>query len=312
MQRRLTLAFDIDGTLINGFGKLDKDVFSIFQKADKKRTTFIFMTGNDINIALDCVKKINAILPENEQIKPYIATSCGSRIYSPNMEIIYDSKIDKEIVEDMVTNVRKEDEKVVFMYRNDEDNYIEKQPLSKNLAKMLCFKLLEKLKSTGGMKLVDISKDDFQEYTDNIKNLFVVPSKKKYRPAVISSLEKITYHTSQQVYNGTYIQVPASTKKDALIKILEYNAGLKIYDLNMPSPKDYRKVIYFGDGTNDAELLRECEVSFARGENAKEVAIESAKYHYKNLEQVADALFVSIYEKDKKIEKLTKSDIFEK
>ena len=313
MQRRLTLAFDIDGTLIRGNGKLDKDVYSIFQKADKQRTSFIFMTGNDINVALDCVKQINAILPKNEQIKPYIATSCGAKIYSPEMEIIYDSKIDKEVVEDLVTGARKEDRDVVFMYRNDEENCIEKQHIAKNfnLVKMTVFKRREKRKKESGMKLVDISKDDYLQYADNIKNLFVVPSKKKYRPAVMKSLEKVTLYSKQKIYNGTFIQIPASTKKEALIKILEHNSKLEVADLNMPKAEDYRKVIYFGDGTNDAELLRECEISFARGKKAKEVAVENAKYHYQNLDQVSNAIYVS-EARSHKIEGLNKSDIFEK
>ena len=95
--------------------------------------------------------------------------------------------------------------------------------------------------------------------------------------------------------------------KDALIKILEYNASLEIKDLNMPSPEDYRKVIYFGDSTNDIELLKECEISIARGKKGKKVAM-NAKYYYNDLDEFSNALFASMYEQKNKMEKLSRLD----
>ena len=74
----------------------------------------------------------------------------------------------------------------------------------------------------------------------------------------------------------------------------------------MPSSRDYKNVIYFGDGTNDAELLKECHITVARGKKSKEIAIKNAKHHLINLDNFADVLFGSSNEQDDRLKELGK------
>ena len=68
---KLTMAFDIEGTLLDKKGILYPQVLDIFKKADFSKTNFILLTGGSYEIAKETVKQINAHLDGND-IYPWI------------------------------------------------------------------------------------------------------------------------------------------------------------------------------------------------------------------------------------------------
>jgi len=282
---------DIDETLINKKGELDPAVYDIFTKADLDRTQFILMTGNSADTANDCVAKINAILPEGKTIKPWISTSCGSIIINPNGEVVKQSNLEKTFMKGVSYLAEREDPKSIIMLRSGNKNYIDKQKsLSINGILMYLYKYKEAKKGTAGLQFTDIdkSKRDYIINSQEVQNMFVVSLSKKHKAKIDKEIQRFASqyyapnHIQYPVYPGFATQTPAMSKENALQLILKFDPTLC---------DDITDVIYFGDGTNDVECLKQCKYSIARGENAKPAAIQAAKYHYTNLSTVAEALY---------------------
>ena len=230
MQKKLTIALDIDGTLIDKKGKLDPDVYELFQKADFDRTNFVLMTGNSADNAFDCIDQINAILPQGKSIKPWISASCGSTIIDPKGNVINDANIDTNFIKDVIAKAEQLDPKVVFMYRHGKDNLIEKQNLlSKNGILMYLYKYKEAKKGSAGIQFTDLNKKDRIKFIteNNIQNVFTVSLNKEAKPKIDKEIQKIADKYSQEldrtypVYPGFATQTPARSKADALKIILD-------------------------------------------------------------------------------------------
>jgi len=320
MQKNLTIALDIDNTLINKKGKLDKNVYALFQKADLDRTNFIFLTGNCYACAKNCLKQINDILPSYKKITGYIATSCGSRIYAPEGQYFKDGifckgfldfPMDKEYVKDLFFTTKDLDMDSLMVFRSCEKNYIETRPVLTvdNLIVHYC-KLKEAKKGKSGLKFNDLKGEYSYIFNEDIHSIFVNTLDKKLKQTLLQRLQTTASfysHTEKQpdleyqVYNGRAIQIPSRTKSFALSKILEL-------DTKNDMPKNPRDVIYFGNGNSDIELLQNSRYSFARGEDIRKEVLQVSKYNYINLDKVADDLYGDEENFEQRMEDLPETD----
>lgn len=249
------------------------------------------MTGNSVNNAFNCIDQINAILPSDKPITPWISTSCGSTIINPEREIINEVNLPRDYIFEIIAKAEEIDPKVVFMYRSGDTNYIEKQnTLSKGGILLYIYRYKESRKGSAGVKLTNIAKSsrNFLIRHNNIQNLYIVTANEKIKETLDKELIKVAkkysknHNTNINVYPGFVTQTPARSKTEALKLILDMNPNM------CPDVSD---VIYFGDGNNDVECLTLCKYSFARGPEANTASVNAAKYRYDNLSSVADALY---------------------
>jgi len=332
MQKKLTVAMDITDTLLDKKGKLDKNVFALFLKADLARTNFIFISGNSFNIANECVKQVNDILPDDQKVNGYIVTNCGSRIYDINGKLLEDNPMPKNFAKDIFDVSKMVDKKSVMMYCSNEKSFVEKQPkLSKTGIAFYFYRKRERKKKNAGINFIDIPQNDKKILTKPLHNIFVVSLNHKLKPVLLNNQQAVAnyYNTKKvekqdeneaivghfknkktetksdfHIYNAFAIQVPAKTKEYSIKRILEL-------DKSGNSPTDISEVICFGDSLTDAEMLRQSNISFARGKKVDRIIKEVTKYHYINLDKVADALYGNEDGFDERLNSLPKTDVFE-
>lgn len=308
MQKRLTIALDIDGTLIDKTGNLDPRVMSIFADAEFSMTRFILVTGGTYKSARLALQKINDSLSQDEnaknhgkQIRPYIATNSGGSIYAPDGRLIYDSYLDTDKVFELTIAARKADDCSVMIYVAEDTYFIESQDELKysrvdrmvmNNALMHIFKGKESKKGEAGLTFGETkrltSKESLERFAtehNGIQSLYVVPTSvsKEKKASVIGALKENAGDLS--VYKGFAVEIPASTKKKAIQFILDNQIN------NIAYAESVSEVVYFGDGVNDVELLEACNVSVARGEQAKEVAVNAAKFVVNDCKEFTDDLY---------------------
>ena len=125
-EKRYTLAFDVEGTLLNRDGKLDPDVVEIFKKADKSKTNFVFLTGSKYSVARAAVEQINNELEGFKGLESYIAANGGSEIYAPNGLRVVDKSLPLDMTAKIIGIARAIDPDSIMIYATSEGNYIEK------------------------------------------------------------------------------------------------------------------------------------------------------------------------------------------
>ena len=178
------------------------------------------------------------------------------------------------------------------MYATVNGNYVEKQNGTFNNIAMTVFKRKDSKKGCSAMALKDIegtiSGREISEVLDElgaVKELYVVSLKRSKRSAMLPELAK-ALESEATVFGGKYMAIPASTKIEALDFIIKRGRSM---------PKSIEDVVYFGDGLNDVDCLKTCNISVARGEKACEEAKEVAKFSLDNLSSFADALYNGSY-----------------
>ncbi len=311
---KMTLAFDIEGTLLDKEGKLYPQVLDIFRKADLSKTNFIFITGANYRIALNTVKQINDNL--SMEIKPWIVANCGAQIYDCDNHLLVNKSLEKETVKNIVDTAIKADNKSIFMYATKDENFIESQvngfasknenadknakdstlinKINVNNIAVGVFKRHDEKKGACSMNLKEIQGvrsgrniDDVLTEIGDVNQLYVISLNKNKRKSIIDNLQALLGQDGT-VYPGKYIEIPASTKFKALQWIVENGKDM---------PKSVEDVVYFGEGLNDVECLQKCKVSVARGENAVEEAKKVAKFRLDDLSIFADNLYKGEYSK---------------
>lgn len=301
VKEKLTLAFDIEGTLLDKKGILQPEVYEIFKKADLSNTNFVFLTGGSYSIAVETVKQINDII--DGEFMPWIVSNGGSQIYAPSGNLIFDSSLDNDVITDAVKTAKEIDSGAVFMYATTDTNYVEVQQKTFNKIAMDLYKRKDAKKGCSAMNLVDVegvatgrSLEDVLSEIGEVKELYAVSLSGSKREKLLSALENILAGRNS-VYGGKYMAIPARNKLSALQYLVSSESSM---------PKDVTDVVYFGDGLNDVECLQACSVSIARGEQACKEAKEVAKFRVNDLSHFADALYAGEYKTLKSEEILTK------
>ena len=124
-----TLAFDIDGTIVDKKGNIDPNVMALFNKADLNDTSFIFLSGNTMANIQQTLKAINKQLsnPTGKEIKPYLVAGCGAQILSPENKIIKHSTISAEKASRIAIFARHFDKGAIMIYSAGNTYFVENQ-----------------------------------------------------------------------------------------------------------------------------------------------------------------------------------------
>lgn len=299
MQKKLTMAFDVEGTLLDKTGKLDLDVIDIFKKADKRQTTFILLTGGSLSVAQDALRQINERIG-GAPIKAWIGANGGGLIYSPDGQKVKNEYFSESDIDNALSYARALDKKCIAMYATEKGNFVDCPDSIANKVAMYFFKKHDAKKGSAGMKLQDIDISSFKsidDLTDEIGNInemyFFTLSKDK--KAEIHSKLSLAFNDECSIYCDKYISIPAMNKWFALKEIQKLDENL---------PQDVRDIIYFGDGENDVACLKWCNLSVARGEQATITAKNSAKRQLNNLSAFADEIYGISEEKNKSFERV--------
>ena len=124
MNKNLTIAFDIEGTLLNNKGKLDPDVLPIFEKADFKNTNFIFLTGGNISLADYAIEQIKNAVPEFKSSRFWVASNGGSHVRGPSgiskIETFNTVRLGR-----FISNARAYDNDCFLIYVTEKGNFID-------------------------------------------------------------------------------------------------------------------------------------------------------------------------------------------
>lgn len=299
MQKKLTLAFDVEGTLLDKTGKLDLDVIDIFKKADKRQTTFILLTGGSLSVAQDALRQINEAIG-GVPIKAWIGANGGGLIYSPDGKNVKNEHFAESDIEDALLYARAVDKNCIAMYATEKGNFVDCPDSIANKVAMYFFKKHDAKKGSAGMKLQDIDIASFKNIDDlineigNINEMYFFTLSKDKKAEIHSKLAML-FGDNYSTYSEKYISAPAMNKWFALKEIQKLDANL---------PQDVRDIIYFGDGENDIACLKWCNLSVARGEQATTIAKNSAKRRLNNLSAFADEIYGIEQEKSKSFEQM--------
>ena len=303
-RKKHVIACDIDGTLMNKNGKLDSDVLDLFKKHDPANTKSILTTGGSYKSALFALQEINKHLVQ--PIKPYITTSCGSQIYSPEGELIKDYCFKSDDIYNFNQTLKENDKYSMIMYVSDNKYFIQNQDkiFDENKVRGLINALLlyvfkrkeAKKGDASGVNFLSCNDLDTIEKVQNfikqngIHAIYVAPTSlsSEQKSALKKGLKSVA--NKYATYDGMILTIFARSKKDAIKDILEIEKDNPEYVNNL------QEVVYLGDGVNDVELLNECNLSVARGEKAKESAKKVAKLSLTNLSEFATKLFKGKYD----------------
>lgn len=287
-----TLAFDIDGTLMNRKGELLPEVFPIFQNKKITECNLIFATGNFKSTVKAFWKKLILNFPHIKDMKPYFASATGSVIYSPDGKVLLRYSLNKEKLLKSVKEIIGIDPDCDFLLATENLIYI---PYPKTAQKVTDFKAFiqhEKNKGEIGLPLTMEKKSPEQIINgkEDILCMFIFNCTKKERihPMLQKEFSKEGYGVSWDKFLDI-ISMSAGTKWKALKTITESEKKHPVLGDFVTDAKD---IYYFGDDANDIECLQNCKFSVARGgERLKAEVIESAKYHADDLTEITKIIF---------------------
>lgn len=303
-----TLAFDIDGTIINNEGKVDSKVMALFNKADLNKTTFIFLTGGTSLNALKALRLINKNLnnPTGKEIKAYYTSDCGAKIVSPDGKVIQDNAFSTDEIFNIVEAVRNADNGSAIIYATRNAYFIENQEhlksgsfgrYVKNGVMLHLYKRSERKKGDMGIVINECNyvKDkqeiaSFIATNGEIASIFIAPTShdKDVKMQVLNSVKDAAQN--HPLYSGRLACVAYDSKLSALKTILEIEKD------NPKYADSVRQVVYFGDGTNDIEMLETCNLSIARGEKLKEKVVNAATIKLDDCTEFASKLYSGEYD----------------
>lgn len=306
MAKNYTIALDIDGTLIDKKGKLDKRVFGIFKNSDIKNVRFILVTGGTVTNARNALKEINTALEleGHRKISAWMCVNCGAEIYSPQGRLMDSVVLDNSQILTITNAVRSKDKNSIIAYSTRcGKHYVEdgKAHLNFDLPRVIKNKVLMRMfmrkesvnaKGNAGVYFDTTKKiaseqqlERFKKWGGGIFAVYVIPtcSTKEMKDGVFDVVRAAA--GKLPVYKGEIITVSASTKRKAIEKVIEYEKDNPCFADNIT------QVVYIGDNANDVEMLRTARLSIARGEQAKQEAKEAAKLCLNDLDKFSKDLY---------------------
>ena len=289
---RKTLAFDIDGTLINRKGELLPEVFPIFQNKKIIDCNLIFATGNFKSTTQALWEKLIFNFPYMKSMKPYFASATGSIIYNPDGKILYEYYLDKEKLIKIIKEIYKIDPDCDLLFGTENMVYVPYPKTDKKVADFEAFIQHEKNKGELGIPLTMEHKTAEQIINgkEDVLCIFIFNCTKKeiVYPLLLKEFNKEEYGIYWDKFLDI-ISMTAGTKWKALKTIVDCEKKHPILQDFTTNPKD---IYYFGDDANDIECLKNCKFSVARGgERLKQEVIESGKYHADDLTEITKIIF---------------------
>jgi len=304
-----TLAFDVDGTIVDKKGNIDPGVMALFNKADLNDTSFIFLSGNTLSNIEQTVKHINAQLnnPTGQKITPYMVANCGAQVVSPQGKMLRHVTIPNNKARTIVMMSRYYDRGAIFIYSAGNTYYVENQDhikehsyprFIKNAVLIRQYKKRELEKGDMGIDIKETKRlntlQDFVDFTaqnGGINSIYVACTSgdEVVHRSVANAM--LTTAEGLPMYDGISKKcIPADSKMHALSYILNLEKDNDKY------VDDVSEVVYFGDGTNDIQLLRACNLSVARGKKLPKYIKKQATYALDDCTEFAKDLYDGVYD----------------
>ncbi len=281
-----TFAFDIDGTLLKKNGEIDSDVFPMLEHENLAKNNLIFATGNNKKLIDAFLHKAKQQFGNLKSMRVYCATINGSVIYAPNGEMIYDAQMDKDLLISSIKQIYDQDKDAIILYTTT-SSYIVSHPKDEKRQKIIDFVIdNESKKGMLGVPIECVRKTD-EEIIKNADGIYGMAIYSSSRALLYDKLKKIYADTNYAIYEDNHYDiclVGTGTKWNALLKIVKLEKDNKNF------AKQAEDIIYFGDGFNDVECLKNCKLSFARGRNLDERIVKSSKKYVDDLTEVAEKL----------------------
>lgn len=215
---------DLDGTLLTPDNRLTVFTKKILRLLDTFEVHFVFATGRNYSNVTEIRDDLN--------IRSYMITSNGSRIYNSNNELIDFCNLDPEIVYDLLCIRHRDKEIVINIFQKDEW-LVNRYPFDQRFissGKDVIYKIYQKDK----LFYDEVSKVYF--YSNNCKKLFLLEKELNMR---WGRRLNVSFSTP------TCLEIiPGGVSKGYALQQVAYLLGYELKDC-----------IAFGDGMNDQEML---------------------------------------------------------
>ncbi len=286
-----TLAFDIDGTLIDRKGELFPGVFPIFENKKITDCNLIFATGNFQSTTQALWDRLVFHFPHMKDMKPYFITATGAMIYGRDGQELFKHCLDKDKILKVTKQLCEIAPLSVLAFGKDDTMFHIPYPKTEELASSI-EEFIEHEKSkkigipitTGPKTAKQIIMED-----GDILNAIVLHSTQRER--ILDLLIEEFGNDECGIYQAKFLDIitlTARTKWTALKTLVEH-------EKKQPAShfaKDAKDIYYFGDDVNDIECLQKCTFSVARGgDNLDADAIAAAKYHADDLTEITKMIF---------------------
>lgn len=273
-------AFDLDGTLVDGKGELNKGVVNFFYnlltRVNNPKITIC--SGNNKKSIEKAVEKINnglklRNLSGQRLLRPEMVTFGGAQIIEPDGNFVKSQSITPSQFR-KVNEIINIIDKNAIIFGNSQKGlvYKEPKPISKKNAMI---KILKTIAPFVGLGKYTFTKLDDKSFSDMIKNgeiysLEILEPDSYTRKVIYSNLADC-FRDLNFTY-GTTIQAGNGSKKEAAFR------DVKEED-----------VCYVGDGNNDIPVMRSAGLSFALGKKLK--VLKSATYAVEDFDNISDVVF---------------------
>ncbi len=279
--KKITLAIDLNGTLLDEEGKKLNSAFVwFFTKYDIDTMNIVFITGGTKRVANYAVTLLNKMFKDSNYcgtnkgkvLKPYIATNCGAKIYNPNGQIIKDVNIPAEKITTIVETARKSDPACAVLFNVGDRYIVDDQEALRTLSKIrywrnvkIFAKKQEEQQELGDAgihleqtKLRVMTMDDvnnFLERYGNVQGITVMAttilsnSKLIFR-AMKSAFANNSKRDLHMFRDGRKLEISPSDKKMAMQCIIDAEKD------NPDFAKSLEQVICIGNNTNDVNLFK--------------------------------------------------------
>ena len=249
---------DLDGTLLNAFHSTDFIIFRGIKKLFKRGDSFAIATGRNM--------RKEHIEHDFKDIKVYCIAMNGALILNPLKEIIYEARIDRSIIENVLTNFP--EIKFEFITRssvlvNFDKKTAEGQLDEANFFTKLLFKRFKELYMSEyryDISNEEILNNDILKFNCKISN-----------PEVKERFDKYLLDNKDKLVNAAF------DKRSYEITAAGVNKGVAIKKLAEILKVKNNDIYVYGDGDNDVKMLEMYENSYAPS-NACENAKNAARY----------------------------------
>lgn len=271
------LAFDIDGTLVDGEKNIQPGVLSLFKDERIKNCVVLFLTGNTITTVNRVKADLSVLVNNKNTVNSYFTTLCGSIIYDKHNNIVLERFLCRKRLKFLLEEAIKIDPDCLFMFMNKNQqvfNHITKPKIRKILEEKLDFVNMDR----NEMKFDD---EDFITLLPKLPriyltNIFSAKHANEIYEALAPFAQDAGYHIYCEPFKGM-IQISANSKLRALKYMTAKLKHDKVFDGNLSD------VIYFGDGANDIECLKACGFSVARGTDLENDVVENSDLYTEDL-----------------------------
>ena len=292
--------FDIEGTLLDGHGKLRKGATEMFIAIRTKapETKILFESGmneKEVNII---ISQINDTLSEECKLKPCIASCCGTRITDSQGEVVFEDGILYEDIDEINRILLKYDPSSAIVYRSKDTNYVcNISDLYKKYGKKLTVEEIDKLDNiyeilytTHNMPLYckEVSGQELDRMLNNgeIYSLEIAGINLNNDPVLNKKIAKEIFKRTKLEYAlSVTMQIARQNKYSALI--------------NFVGKEEAKNACYLGDAANDIPCLSKCKHSVAAFAKMQDVVKASKFAINTNLEEIIPYILGEPYDEER-------------